>query len=72
LEENNVDFKKYAEDTLKTYQEELKRAQEAINSALAELDALKKTEQRLLGAIASLNDMVAKESKEKEDKKAKA
>ncbi len=67
-----MDFKKYAEDTLKTYQEELKRAQEAINSALAELDALKKTEQRLLGAIASLNDMVAKESKEKEDKKAKA
>jgi|TARA_R100001530_G_scaffold134369_1_gene109108 hypothetical protein len=67
-----MDFKKYAQDTLKTYQEELKRAQEAINSTLGELDALKKTEQRLLGAIAGLNDMMSQENQEKEDKKAKA
>jgi hypothetical protein len=67
-----MDFKKYAQNTLKTYQEELKRAQEAINSTLGELDALKKTEQRLLGAIAGLNDMMSKENQEKEDKKAKA
>lgn len=67
-----MDFKKYAQDTLKTYQEELKRAQEAINSTLGELDALKKTEQRLLGAIAGLNDMMTQENQEKEDKKAKA
>ena len=67
-----MDFKKYAQDTLKTYQEELKRAQEAINSTLGELDALKKTEQRLLGAIAGVNDMMTQENQEKEDKKAKA
>ena len=67
-----MDFKKYDQDTLKTYQEELKRAQEAINSTLGELDALKKTEQRLLGAIAGLNDMMTQENQEKEDKKAKA
>jgi hypothetical protein len=67
-----MDFKKYAQNTLKTYQEELKRAQEAINSTLGELDALKKTEQRLLGAIAGLNDMMTQENQEKEDKKAKA
>ena len=67
-----MDFKKYAQDTLKTYQEELKRAQEAINSTLGELDALKKTEQRLLGAIAGVNDMMTQETQEKEDKKAKA
>jgi hypothetical protein len=67
-----MDFKKYAQNTLKTYQEELKRDQEAINSTLGELDALKKTEQRLLGAIAGLNDMMSKENQEKEDKKAKA
>ena len=67
-----MDFKKYAQDTLKTYQEELKRAQEAINSTLGELDALKKTEPRLLGPIAGLNDMMTQETQEKEDKKAKA
>ena len=67
-----MDFKKYAQNTLKTYQEELKRAQEAINSTLGELDALKKTEQRLLGAIAGLSDMMTQENQEKEDKKAKA
>jgi len=67
-----MDFKKYAQNTLKTYQEELKRPQEAINSTLGELDALKKTEQRLLGAIAGLSDMMTQENQEKEDKKAKA
>jgi len=67
-----MDFKKYAKDTLESYTEELKMVQEGIQKRVGELDSLKVTEQRLLGAIASLNEMVAKEAEEKENKKAKA
>lgn len=67
-----MDFKKYAKDTLESYTEELKLVQEGIQKRVGELDSLKVTEQRLLGAIASLNEMVSKEAEEKENKKAKA
>ena len=67
-----MDFKKYAKETLASYQKELKMVQEAIGSRVGELDQLRTTEQRLWGAIASLNEMQAKEAEEKEDKKAKA
>jgi len=67
-----MDFKKYAKDTLESYAEELKMVQEGIQKRVGELDSLKVSEQRLLGAIASLNEMQAKEAEEKENKKAKA
>lgn len=67
-----MDFKKYAKDTLESYAEELRMVQEGIQKRVGELDSLKVTEQRLLGAIASLNEMVTKEAEEKENKKAKA
>ena len=67
-----MDFEKYAKETLETYQEELKKVQESINSHLGELDMLKKSEQRLMGAIASINDLLLKREEEKEKKKAKA
>ena len=67
-----MDFVKYAKETLKSYTEELKMVQEHIQKRVGELDNLKITEQRLLGAIASLNEMSAKEAEEKENKKAKA
>ena len=67
-----MDFKKYAKDTLESYTEELKLVQEGIQKRVGELDSLKVTEQRLLGAIASLNEMQSKEAEEKENKKAKA
>ena len=46
--------------------------QESINVHLGELDMLKKSEQRLMGAIASMNDLFLKREEEKEKKKAKA
>jgi hypothetical protein len=67
-----MDFKKYVKETLKSYSDELKMVQEAIQKRVGELDSLKVTEQRLLGAIASLNEMQSKEAEEKESKKAKA
>tara|TARA_Y100000401_G_C8320277_1_gene224852 strand:+ start:1710 stop:1913 length:204 start_codon:yes stop_codon:yes gene_type:complete len=67
-----MDFEKYAKETLETYQEELKKVQESINVHLGELDMLKKSEQRLMGAIASINDLLLKREEEKEKKKAKA
>ena len=67
-----MDFDKYVKETLKTYQEELKKVQESINAHVGELDMLKKSEQRLMGAIASVNDMLLKKEEEKEKKKAKA
>ena len=67
-----MDFEKYAKETLETYQEELKKVQESINVHLGELDMLKKSEQRLMGAIASMNDLFLKREEEKEKKKAKA
>ena len=67
-----MDFEKYAKETLETYQEELKKVQESINLHVGELDMLKKSEQRLMGAIASINDLLLKREEEKETKKAKA
>ena len=67
-----MDFEKYAKETLETYQEELKKVQESINVHLGELDMLKKSEQRLMGAIASMNDLFLKREEEKEKKKAKS
>jgi septal ring factor EnvC (AmiA/AmiB activator) len=67
-----MDFDKYAKETLETYQGELKKVQESINAHVGELDMLKKSEQRLMGAIASVNDMLIKKEEEKEKKKAKA
>jgi septal ring factor EnvC (AmiA/AmiB activator) len=67
-----MDFDKYAKETLETYQGELKKVQESINLHVGELDMLKKSEQRLMGAIASVNDMLLKKEEEKEKKKAKA
>mgnify|MGYP003111723905 CR=1 FL=1 len=67
-----MDFEKYAKETLETYQEELKKVQESINLHVGELDMLKKSEQRLMGAIASINDLLLKREEEKEKKKAKA
>ena len=46
--------------------------QKQINAHMIELDNLKRAEQRLLGAIASTQDIITKEDREKEEKKAKA
>tara|TARA_R100001594_G_scaffold137042_1_gene179791 strand:- start:11620 stop:11823 length:204 start_codon:yes stop_codon:yes gene_type:complete len=67
-----MDLKKYGEEQLKTYQEELETIQKQINAHMIELDNLKRAEQRLLGAIASTQDIITKEDREKEEKKAKA
>ena len=67
-----MDLKKYGEEQLKTYQEELETIQKQINAHMIELDNLKRAEQRLLGAIASTQDIITKEDREKDEKKAKA
>ena len=68
---SRMDFEKYAKETLETYQGELKKVQESINLHVGELDMLKKSEQRLMGAIASINDLLQKEKKKKKRKKRK-
>tara|TARA_R100000458_G_scaffold28112_1_gene25704 strand:+ start:2070 stop:2285 length:216 start_codon:yes stop_codon:yes gene_type:complete len=59
------EMKDNAEQSLQKYSDEVQKVQERKNQLIQELDALNKTEQRLVGAMVGLQTLLGLEDEEK-------
>tara|TARA_R100001530_G_scaffold135175_1_gene111731 strand:- start:111 stop:329 length:219 start_codon:yes stop_codon:yes gene_type:complete len=66
--DNTNEMQDNATSNLKKYTEEVQKVQERKNQVLQELDALNRTEQRLVGAMAGLQELLGVEDDEKKEK----
>ena len=55
---------KEVQEKLENFQEELKKIQERLNALANEQNSLRLTEQRLIGAIVGMSNLLNKEEKE--------
>jgi len=61
---DDKDMQGNAKENLQKYSEEVQKVQERKNQLIQELDALSKTEQRLVGAMVGLQELLGLEDEE--------
>tara|TARA_Y100001973_G_C5192558_1_gene331970 strand:- start:2267 stop:2479 length:213 start_codon:yes stop_codon:yes gene_type:complete len=64
MSKKDKEMQENAEKNLTKYSDEVQKVQERKNQLIQELDALNKTEQRLVGAMVGLQELLGEESEE--------
>tara|TARA_R100001082_G_scaffold108414_1_gene83612 strand:- start:3867 stop:4079 length:213 start_codon:yes stop_codon:yes gene_type:complete len=64
MSKKDKEMQENAEKNLTKYSDEVQKVQERKNHLIQELDALNKTEQRLVGAMVGLQELLGEESEE--------